>query len=431
MKYYSLNNPDHLSSFEDAVLRGLAPDKGLYFPSRIPKLSSELLKDLRSKTRQEIAYEAIKDFVGDEIPRQELERIITHTLDFEFPMVKLEASLYSLELFHGPTMAFKDVGARFMAGCLEYFIKKGDHGRVTVLVATSGDTGGAVASGFLGAEHIDVVILYPKGKVSDIQEKQLTTLGENIKALEVDGSFDDCQDYVKKAFLDEDIKGVRILTSANSINIARWLPQMFYYFLAYQQLMPIKKPLVVSVPSGNFGNICSGLLAREMGLPIDHFVAANNTNDVVTRYLDTSQYDPKPSVQTLSNAMDVGNPSNFVRILELFSNKHQDLKKGISSYSYSDDQTKSAIKEVYDRTGYILDPHGAVGYLGLRDHLKTQPEALGVFLETAHPVKFLDTVESVLQREVEIPGEIQRLKDKEKQAAPIADYEGLKSFLMN
>lgn len=431
MKYYSLNNPSHVSSFEHAVLKGLAPDKGLYFPSHLPKLPSGFFKALRTLTKQEIAYEAIKEYVDKEIQRDALERIIAHTLDFEFPVVELEEKLHSLELFHGPTMAFKDVGARFMAGCLEYFIKKGNHGRVTVLVATSGDTGGAVANGFLGAENIDVVILYPKGKVSDIQEKQLTTLGQNIKALEVDGTFDDCQDFVKRAFMDDDIKPKRTLTSANSINIARWLPQMFYYFLAYQQLMHHKEPLVVSVPSGNFGNLCSGLLAREMGLPIHHFVAANNANDVVTRYLETSHYDPKPSVQTLSNAMDVGNPSNFVRILELFSKNHSKVKKVISSYSFTDNQTKAAIKEVYDRTGYTLDPHGAVGYLGLMEYLNKQPGARGVFLETAHPIKFLNTVEEVLKHEVEIPKEIQKLQGKQKLAIPIVDYEELKTFLMD
>lgn len=430
MRYFSLNNKNHFSSFEDAVIKGLAPDKGLYFPEEIKKLPDSFFKEMDSLSKAEIGYKSIENFVGDEIPKAELEKILETTLDFNFPVVKLEEKVSVLELFHGPTMAFKDVGARFMAGSLGYFIKKGNIGKVTVLVATSGDTGGAVANGFLDVDGIDVVILYPKGKVSEIQEKQLTTLGRNITALEVDGAFDECQAMVKRAFLDEEIQQKRKLTSANSINVARWLPQMFYYFLAYRQLEQ-KEKVVFSVPSGNFGNICAGLMAKEIGLPISHFVAANNANDVVTRYLDTEEFEPKPSVQTISNAMDVGSPSNFVRILELFKNDFKDLGNSISSYSFNDGQTKSALKEVYDRTGYVMDPHGAVGYLGLQAFLKKNGQYNGVFLETAHPVKFLATVEAVLNKKIQLPEDIRELSLKEKKSIEIRDYDELKAFLLN
>ena len=430
MRYFSLNNKDHFSSFEDAVIKGLAPDKGLYFPEDIKKLPDSFFGNLNSMSKAEIGLKAIENFVGGEIPKSELEKIVEHTLDFDFPVVKLEEHVSVLELFHGPTMAFKDVGARFMAGSLGYFIKKGNIGKVTVLVATSGDTGGAVANGFLDVDGIDVVILYPKGKVSEIQEKQLTTLGKNITALEVDGAFDECQEMVKRAFLDDEIQQKRKLTSANSINVARWLPQMFYYFLAYRQLEQ-KDRIVFSVPSGNFGNICAGLMAKEMGLPITHFVAANNANDVVTRYFATEEYEPKPSVQTISNAMDVGSPSNFVRILELFKNDFKDLGNSISSYSFNDEQTKSALKEVYDKTGYVMDPHGAVGYLGLQAFLKENGPYHGVFLETAHPVKFLETVEAVLGKKIELPEDIRELSLKNKKSIEIRDYEELKAFLLN
>ena len=430
MRYFSLNNKDHFSSFEDAVIKGLAPDKGLYFPEDIKKLPDSFFGNLNSMSKAEIGLKAIENFVGGEIPKSELEKIVEHTLDFDFPVVKLEEHVSVLELFHGPTMAFKDVGARFMAGSLGYFIKKGNIGKVTVLVATSGDTGGAVANGFLDVDGIDVVILYPKGKVSEIQEKQLTTLGKNITALEVDGAFDECQEMVKRAFLDDEIQQKRKLTSANSINVARWLPQMFYYFLAYRQLEQ-KDRIVFSVPSGNFGNICAGLMAKEMGLPITHFVAANNANDVVTRYFATEEYEPKPSVQTISNAMDVGSPSNFVRILELFKNDFKDLGNSISSYSFNDEQTKSALKEVYDKTGYVMDPHGAVGYLGLQAFLKENGPYHGVFLETAHPVKFLETVEAVLGKKIELPEDMRELSLKNKKSIEIRDYEELKAFLLN
>lgn len=431
MKYFSLNNKEHTSNFEDAVVRGLAPDKGLYFPEEIVKLPTSFFKELDQFDKTEIALKAIQKYVGSEIPDSALMDIIDETLDFEFPVVKVEENIGSLELFHGPTLAFKDVGARFMAGSLGYFIKKGNLGRVTVLVATSGDTGGAVANGFLGVDGIDVVILYPKGKVSDIQEKQLTTLGQNITALEVDGVFDDCQKMVKQAFLDKDITKQRRLTSANSINLARWLPQMFYYFLAYRQLADKNKKLVFSVPSGNFGNICAGMLAREMGLPIDHFVAANNANDTVTNYLDTANYKPKPSVATISNAMDVGDPSNFIRILRLFDDEYSSLKKVLSAYSFDDETTRKAMKEVYTKTGYMMDPHGAVGYLGLKEYLKNKEGYYGTFLETAHPVKFLDTVEAAIGDKVEIPDVIQALMDEQKKSLQISNYNDLKGYLLS
>ena len=431
MKYFSLNNRDHISNFENAVIRGLAPDKGLYFPEEIVKLPQSFFKKLSELSKTEIAFEVIKDYVGGEIPDNELEAIIDKTLDFDFPVAKVKERIGSLELFHGPTLAFKDVGARFMAGSLGYFIKKGNIGNVTVLVATSGDTGGAVANGFLGVEGIDVVILYPKGKVSEIQEKQLTTLGQNITALEVDGAFDECQAMVKQAFLDEEISEKRKLTSANSINLARWLPQMFYYFLAYQQLQDKGQKLAFSVPSGNFGNICAGMLAREMGLPIDHFIASNNANDTVTTYLETEVYKPRPSVQTISNAMDVGDPSNFVRILQLFDNEYLSLRNNLSAYRFDDLQTKKAIKEVFEETGYVMDPHGAVGYLGLQEFLKDRKGYYGTFLETAHPVKFLDTVEEVIGEKVAIPESIERIMHKQKKSLQISDYEDLKGYLMS
>ena len=430
MKYRSLKDKNHKVSFEDAVVRGLAPGKALYFPEEIPKLSQDFFQNLDKYSKEEIAYEAIKAFVGDEIEKNSLQEILKKTLDFEFPVVPISENIGTLELFHGPTLAFKDVGAGFMAGCLGHFVKKGNLGKITVLVATSGDTGGAVANGFLGVEGIDVVILYPKGKVSEIQEKQLTTLGQNITALEVNGNFDDCQDMVKKAFSDSEISEKRQLTSANSINVARWLPQMFYYFFAYKQLAEKKEKLAFSVPSGNFGNICAGMLAKKMGLPIDHFNASNNENNVVTRYLKSKKYTPKPSVQTISNAMDVGNPSNFVRILELFDNEFNSLSQQLSSFSYSDEETRKAIKEVKQKYDYVMDPHGAIGYLGLQEFLAENPGYYGTFLETAHPVKFLETVEEVIGEKVEIPASIKEAMNKEKKSFEISDYAELKDFLM-
>jgi threonine synthase len=427
MKYYSLNNNSHKVNFQQAVVEGLAPDRGLYFPETITPLPDSFFANIEKLTHEEIAYEAIKQFVGDEIPETELKRIITETLCFDFPCVLVEDIVFSLELFHGPTMAFKDVGARFMSRCLGYF-NRNDDKQVTVLVATSGDTGGAVASGFLGIKGVEVIILYPSGKVSDIQERQLTTLRQNIKALEVDGVFDDCQDMVKKAFLDEDLKH-KNLTSANSINIARWLPQMFYIFFAYQQLKKYNKPIILSCPSGNFGNICAGIMAKRLGLPISHFVASTNANDTVPRFLEKGIYDPKPSVATISNAMDVGNPSNFIRIQELYNNDLKEFEKDFSSYSYTDVETEIAIKEIYKQTKYIAEPHGAVGYLGLKKEMAKQPNSIGVFLETAHPIKFLDTVEPLLNLKLPIPTQIESVLGKEKVSTRIKSYEEFKTFL--
>ena len=353
-------------------------------------------------------------------------------LSFDFPVVELEENIATLELFHGPTMAFKDVGARFMARCLGYFSAQKDTKEpVTVLVATSGDTGGAVARGFLNVEGVDVVILYPTGKVSDIQEKQLTTLGANITALEVDGVFDDCQAMVKTAFLDEEITTKRKLTSANSINIARWLPQLFYFLFAYKQAKSKGKELVFSVPSGNFGNICAGMVAHKLGMPVKHFVASVNQNDIVPEFLKTGVYKPKPSVATISNAMDVGDPSNFIRIQQLFNNDLEALSQKLSSFSYDDEQTKEAMQHIFKKTGYIADPHGAVGYLGLKNYLKDHPDAYGIFLETAHPVKFLPVVNPVIDAEIEIPEQIKAVMDKEKHAIAIKNYDEFKSFLLS
>lgn len=429
MKYYSLNRKAQKVSFQEAVIQGLAPDKGLYFPESISKLSQSFFDSIENLSNEEIAFEVISQFVGNEIPEKELRQIIAETLSFDFPLVKVEENVYSLELFHGPTMAFKDVGARFMSRCLAYF-NKGKELKNTVLVATSGDTGGAVASGFLGVKGVEVVILYPSGKVSDIQEKQLTTLGQNITALEVDGVFDDCQDMVKKAFLDEDLK-FKNLTSANSINIARWLPQMFYFFFAYKQLKKENKPLVISCPSGNFGNICAGILAKKLGLSIEHFLASTNINDTVPEFLKTGKYNPKPSKATISNAMDVGNPSNFIRIQELYDNDLGNFKSDFSSYSFSDEETKKAILEIYKKSNYIAEPHGAVGFLGLKRELEKYPNSIGIFLETAHPIKFSDSVEEILSIKLPIPKQIESVLDKEKKSLKISSYEDLNAFLLS
>jgi len=429
MKYYSLNHQAPKVSFREAVIQGLAPDKGLYFPESITALSPGFFEKIEAFSDTEIAYEVFRQFVGDEIPENALRKIITETLCFDFPTVKVGDDVYSLELFHGPTMAFKDVGARFMSRCLAYFNSGSIKSKNTVLVATSGDTGGAVASGFLGVEGVDVVILYPSGKVSDIQERQLTTLKQNVTALEVDGVFDDCQDMVKKAFLEEALKNNN-LTSANSINIARWLPQMFYFFFAYKQLKSQNKPLVFSCPSGNFGNICAGIMAKRLGLPIVHFVAATNVNDTVPRFLQSGKYDPKPSKSTISNAMDVGNPSNFVRIEELYAHDLNAFQKDFSSYAFTDDETIFAMKFIYNNHQYISEPHGAVGYLGLKMEMIKHHDAIGVFLETAHPIKFLDVVEPALKVKLQIPQQIEGVLGKEKKSVKIKTYDDLKAFLL-
>jgi threonine synthase len=428
MNYYSLNRKAPNTTFADAVIRGLAPDKGLYFPDSITPLDTSFFETIEDKSNAEIAFEAIKQFILPEIPEAVLKTIVEEVLNFEFPVVEINENISTLELFHGPTMAFKDVGARFMARCLGYF-NKSNTNQVTVLVATSGDTGGAVANGFLGVKGVNVVILYPSGKVSNIQEKQLTTLGQNITALEVDGVFDDCQDMVKRAFMDEELTSQMQLTSANSINIARWLPQLFYYLFAYKQLKSKHKDIAFSIPSGNFGNICAGMVAQKLGLPVKQFIAANNANDTVVNYMTTQSYEPKRSVQTISNAMDVGNPSNFIRIQELHNNDFESLRANLSSFSYSDEETKKALLELYTDYNYVADPHGAVGYLGAKAYLENN-DAHVIFLETAHPTKFLDVVENVIEKTVPLPPQIEAVMDKEKVAIAVNSYEELKVFLL-
>ena len=429
MQYYSTNNNSPEVNFREATITGQAPDKGLYFPANIPMVSKEMIENIDQYTNEEIAFKVMKPYVGDTIPEDELRRIVTETINFDIPLVKVNESIFSLELYHGPTLAFKDVGARFMSRCLGYFVK-GQQQKVTVLVATSGDTGGAVANGFFDVEEVEVVILYPSGKVSSVQEKQLTTLGKNIHALEVDGSFDDCQQMVKQAFTDEELNNKLFLTSANSINVARWLPQQLYYFFAFKQWADKKNPPVMAVPSGNFGNICAGILAHISGLPVKHFIAACNANDVVSSFLQTEKYQPKKAIATLSNAMDVGDPSNFVRILEIFHHQFADLKKAFSSYTISDEETKETLKEVYQKNKYLLDPHGAVGYLALQRYLQQHPGQKGIVLETAHPIKFYDVVEPLIGEIVPVPPSIQQqllLKKKSLSIAP--DTAELKAFL--
>ena len=430
MKFYSLNDSHIKATFKEAVIAGIAPDKGLYFPESITPLPTDFFEHIDELSHHEIAFQAIHQFVSDDIPDTVLKEIIANTLDFDFPVVDIEENVGTLELFHGPTMAFKDVGARFMANCLGYF-SQGETTEVAVLVATSGDTGGAVANGFLGVDGVNVVILYPSGKVSDIQEKQLTTLGQNIVAMEVDGTFDDCQRMVKTAFLDAGITDHKKLTSANSINVARWLPQLFYFLFAYKQAKSKGKKIVFSVPSGNFGNICAGMVAQKLGMPVKHFVASTNVNNVVPKFMQKGIYEPMPSIATISNAMDVGDPSNFVRIRHLYQDDLATLQENLSSYSFTDQETKTAMKEVYAQTGYVMDPHGAVGYLGLKEFQKTHPNTFGIFLETAHPVKFLDVVEDTLGLSPEIPAQIQKIMDKEKHSILIKTYEDLKSYLLD
>ena len=432
MIYYSLKNPNETASFSKAVIKGIAPDRGLYFPQEIPQLEKDFIDSLPTLPLYEMATEVMLPFVEKEISRADLYTIIQNTFVFDFPIVPITEQIGSFELFHGPTLAFKDVGARFMAQCLGYFNQKGKQQKTTVLVATSGDTGGAVANGFLGVDGIDVVILYPKGKVSPVQEKQLTTLRQNITALEVNGVFDDCQTMVKTAFLDQDITKYRQLTSANSINVARWLPQMLYYFIAYQtHRKNSDQPLVCAVPSGNFGNICAGMMGQQMGLPIDHFIACTNVNDVVPRYLSNQVYAPKPTVPTISNAMDVGDPSNFVRIQKIYGNDFSRLQQHLTGYRFTDEETCTAMQEIFDETsGYIADPHGAIGYLGLKAYLENRPEKKGIFLETAHPIKFPETVEKTLGQKIPIPSRLQDLMQREKKSISIKDYTDLKDFLL-
>jgi threonine synthase len=431
MKYYSTNNKNHQVDLKEAVFKGLALDKGLYMPRSFPVLEPAFFKKIKTLSFQELSLEVAMALFGDDIPRNDLKRINDNALDFETQLVKIDDSLYSLELFHGPTMAFKDVGARYMARMLGYFTRGYDR-EIHVLVATSGDTGSAVASGFLGVQGIRVHILYPKGLVSNIQEKQFTTLGENITALEIDGSFDDCQRMVKEAFVDKELNSKLTLTSANSINLARLLPQSFYYFNAYRQLPVDKKKLVFSVPSGNFGNLTAGLIAKKMGLPVQLFLAATNINDVVPEYLKTGIYRPRPSVATVANAMDVGDPSNFARILDLYEGSQKAISNEIKGSAYTDKDIKKCISQVKQKYGYIPDPHGATAYLALSEFLPENPGFNGVFLETAHPAKFSDTVEDALGEPLSMPRKLAEFSMRVKVSINMSSkYTDLKNYLMN
>jgi threonine synthase len=430
MQYYSTNQSAGEASLQTAVIKGLAEDKGLFMPEKIKSLPDSFFNNIENLSLQEIAYTVADAFFGEDVDAETLKKIVYDTLNFDVPLVPVSENVYSLELFHGPTLAFKDVGARFMARLLRYFIASSD-APVNVLVATSGDTGSAVANGFLGVEGIHVYVLYPKGLVSKIQECQFTTLGKNITALEVDGTFDDCQRLVKSAFMDAELNAKMKLTSANSINVARFLPQAFYYFYAYAQLKKMGKAdnLVACVPSGNFGNITAGLFGKRMGLPIKRFIAANNRNDIFLNYLQTGEYNPRPSVATIANAMDVGDPSNFVRIVDLYHNNIDDIRADISGARYDDGQIAATVKECYDKTGYLLDPHGACGYQALLDGL--QPGETGFFLETAHPAKFLETVENIIGEKVEIPAALQAFMKGTKQSIELPKtFEAFKDFLM-
>ena len=431
MKYYSTNHNSEDVSLSQAVVKGLAPDRGLYMPERLAKLDKSFFDEIDKLSFQELSFRVASAFFGEDIPADDLRKIVYDTLSFETPVVEVEPGIYSLELYHGPTLAFKDVGARFMARLLGYF-NKNEKDLVNVLVATSGDTGSAVANGFLGVPGIHVYVLYPKGKVSPIQECQFTTLGQNITAVQVDGVFDDCQALVKNAFMDADLNSKMKLTSANSINVARFLPQAFYYFNAYAQMKRMGKAdnLVFCVPSGNFGNITAGLFGWEMGLPVKRFIAANNANDIFFNYLKSGIYCPKPSVQTIANAMDVGDPSNFARILALYNNDHQVISSKISGATYTDNQIAETLKEVFKRTGYLMDPHGTCGYRALKEQL--QPGECGVFLETAHPAKFKEKVDSITGDNVAIPERLLAfMKGEKKNIETGKDYESFKSLLLN
>jgi threonine synthase len=430
MQYYSLNKQSPNVNFKEATLLGQAPDKGLYFPATIPAINQEMIENIESFKNEDIALQVIAPYVGTTINPDILNQIVAETIDFSIPLVPITDSIASLELFHGPTLAFKDIGARFMSRCLGVFSKERRQ-KVTVLVATSGDTGGAVANGFYKVQGVEVVILYPSGKVSSVQEKQLTTLGHNIHALEVDGSFDDCQQLVKQAFADTSLTSKLFLTSANSINVARWLPQQFYYLFAYKQWKQKQQPPVISVPSGNFGNICAGILAHISGLPVKHFIAACNVNDIVSPFLEGGVLQPKKAVHTISNAMDVGNPSNFIRILEIFQQQLGDLKKVVHSVTVTETATRETIKRVLDATGYLLDPHGAVGYWALENYLEQYPDAKGMILETAHPVKFYDVVEPVIDQTIPLPDAIKEIINLPKSSVRInPEYKALEKELL-
>ena len=430
MKYYSTNHRSPEVSLQEAVVRGLAPDNGLYMPERIERMPESFFEGISRMSFQELSFQVAERLFGEDIPESKLRHIVYDTLQFPTPVVKVENNIYALELFHGPTLAFKDVGARFMARMLRHFL--GTDRKVNVLVATSGDTGSAVANGFLGVDGIHVYVLYPKGKVSAIQECQFTTLGQNITAIEVDGVFDDCQRLVKSAFMDADLNVHMQLTSANSINVARFLPQAFYYFHAYAQLKRMGKAdeMVVCVPSGNFGNICAGLFGKRMGLPVKRFIASNNANDIFYKYLQTGHYDPKPSVQTIANAMDVGDPSNFARVYDLYGKSHAAICQDISGATYTDTEISATMKDVYSRTGYICDPHGACGFRALEASL--QPSETGVFLETAHPAKFKQTVDQILGGDIEIPAKLAAFMQGEKQSVAMSkSFEDFKHYLLS
>ncbi|WP_268035115.1 threonine synthase [Algoriphagus sp. PAP.12] len=428
MKYYSTQNPNHKVSLSEAVIKGLAPDNGLYMPERIPTLSQDQIESLSNMSFQEIGYLVIGSLFTEDLTDVQIKELVDHTLTFDAPLVQVEDDVYSLELFHGPTLAFKDFGARFCSKLMSLLLTDSDQ-KVRVLVATSGDTGSAVANGFLGVEGVEVIILFPKGKVSLLQEKQFTTLGQNITALEVDGVFDDCQTLVKKAFLDPELNEKLLLTSANSINIARWIPQCLYYFYAYSRLPKSSKKIVFSVPSGNFGNIGAGILAQKMGLPIDQFVAATNVNKVVPDYLRGKEFLAKPSIQTVSNSMDVGNPSNFPRLQALYGNDEELFRDKVKGYFYDDQETVKAIQAVKPN-GYTLDPHGAVGYLGLKAFMDENPGYVGVFLETAHPGKFRDVVEEALEEELVLPERLAAFLEGKKDVIPMGKgFEEFKGFL--
>jgi threonine synthase len=432
MIYYSTNKKAPVATLEKAVVKGLAEDRGLYMPEQIRQLPNEFFDNIQDMSFQELSYQVADAFFGEDVDAESLKRIVYDTLSFDCPVKRVTDNIYSLELFHGPTLAFKDVGARFMARLLQYFIKKeGETKEVNVLVATSGDTGSAVANGFLGVEGIHVYVLYPKGKVSPIQECQFTTLGKNITAIEVDGVFDDCQALVKSAFMDEELNNHMKLTSANSINVARFLPQSFYYFNAYARMkaLGLADNLVMCVPSGNFGNICSALFGRKMGLPVKRFIAANNANDIFYNYLQTGKYEPKASIQTLANAMDVGDPSNFARIYDLHNGSHEAITEYISGATYKDEQIRATMQQCYNETGYTLDPHGACGYQALKDLLKDGE--VGVFCETAHPAKFKEKVDEIIGIDVEIPERLADFMKGTKQSVPLGkDFAGFKKFLM-
>ena len=433
MKYYSTNGNAPIADLHKAVVKGLAEDRGLYMPEKIKQLPKEFFDNIDKMSFQEIAYTVADAFFGEDVEADALKKIVYDTLSFDCPVVKVKENIYTLELFHGPTLAFKDVGARFMARLLQYFIRQENgNGQVNVLVATSGDTGSAVANGFLGVDGIHVYVLYPKGKVSPIQECQFTTLGKNITAIEVDGVFDDCQALVKNAFMDAELNKHMKLTSANSINVARFLPQAFYYFNAYARMKALGKAedLVMCVPSGNFGNICAALFGHEMGLPVKHFIAANNANDIFYNYLQTGRYEPKPSKQTLANAMDVGDPSNFARIYDLYGKSHERISSLIGGATYSDEQIRQTMRQCYEETDYILDPHGACGYQALADGLK--PGEVGVFCETAHPAKFKEKVDDILGIDVDIPARLRAFMQGQKQSVPMTKgFADFKRYLMN